>query len=288
MSGSAIEAATGKVPVKRTATTGDHGEDAQGVIEFALIVTALLLVFLGTVDFSRFLYYTTAISNAARTGAEAASNHCFTRSNCATSSTPASADFVMWSVYCEARPLSNFKPSYGVYGSSSVSLGPDGTGVAATAGQYRLLQERRPSRGLLHSVRSARVLAKSTDTPTPTWVGASSGSSTAPCTVPPGQTLTVNGTAQSGDWCTSGCKTGNVGDNCDYDMCVQWFKSDGTADSAPTSGDFVYVYTGYNFQAISFVISAFFPTKQCWQAAGSYNGDSGSHTICGVAVGKVS
>jgi len=51
-------------------------ENAQGVIEFALMLTVLMLLFLGTVEFSRFLYYDNAIRNAARVGVETGMKHC--------------------------------------------------------------------------------------------------------------------------------------------------------------------------------------------------------------------
>ena len=87
-----------------------RSEGAQGLIEFALISPLLLLLFLGVVDFSRFMYYDNAIRSAARTGAEVASNHCFYPYNCAESSAAATDDYVMQAVACEARPYVYLNP----------------------------------------------------------------------------------------------------------------------------------------------------------------------------------
>lgn len=87
-----------------------HHEEAQGLIEFALIGTVLLYLLLGTVDFGRFLYYDTAIRSAAETGAMVASNHCaYADYACGTttSGSAVSDNFVMWSTYCEAAPSVN-------------------------------------------------------------------------------------------------------------------------------------------------------------------------------------
>lgn len=111
----------------RLATVND--ERAQGVIEFAFIVTVLMLLFLGTVDYARFLYYDSAITSAARVGAETASNHCpFAASSCGTTSSPTSDTFVLWSTYCEANPSVTLQPAYstcdqGTTGSWSPSCG---------------------------------------------------------------------------------------------------------------------------------------------------------------------
>jgi Flp pilus assembly protein TadG len=91
-------------------------ERAQGVVEFALIVSVLMLLFVGTVDYARFLYYNTAVTNAARVGAELASNHCVNETICAdpnTASTTVTADnYVLWASYCEASPYVALTPSF--------------------------------------------------------------------------------------------------------------------------------------------------------------------------------
>ena len=92
-----------------------HDERAQGVVEFALIVTFLMMVFLGTVDYARFLYYDTALQSAARVGAEMAINHCTNASNCPdpnSSSTPVTDNYVLWGTYCEAQPYVGLQPSW--------------------------------------------------------------------------------------------------------------------------------------------------------------------------------
>lgn len=76
-------------------------ENAQGVVEFAILLVALMFMFLGVVDFSRFMYYDTAIRNAARVGAEVAGNYC-NIPGCGSQTTPTSDDFVMQATYCEA------------------------------------------------------------------------------------------------------------------------------------------------------------------------------------------
>lgn len=47
----------------------------QSLVEFALALPVLLLILLGLADFGRAFYYTTAISNAARAGAEYAAKN---------------------------------------------------------------------------------------------------------------------------------------------------------------------------------------------------------------------
>lgn len=80
-----------------------HEERAQGVVEFAFIATVLMLLFLGTVDFARFLYYDLSIQSATRVGAETASNHCPSKADCYLSAaTP--DDYVLQAAYCEANP----------------------------------------------------------------------------------------------------------------------------------------------------------------------------------------
>jgi hypothetical protein len=87
-----------------------HEERAQGVIEFALIISILMLIFLGTVDFARFLYYDTAIRTAARVGDEAAINHCGSTANCAQKRLT-TYDFVLQKTHCEPLPFVNLQPS---------------------------------------------------------------------------------------------------------------------------------------------------------------------------------
>jgi TadE-like protein len=74
-------------------------EGAQGLIEFAFLASALMFVFLGTIDFSRFLYYDNAIRSAARVGAERAGNHC--APTCG--QTVTTVDFVVQAAVCEAN-----------------------------------------------------------------------------------------------------------------------------------------------------------------------------------------
>lgn len=88
-----------------------HEEQAQGVIEFALVAMMLMLLFLGTVDYARFLYYDTSLRNAARTSAEVGSNHCTTPTTCGTTSTAVSNDFLIWSAYCAAQPAITLNPA---------------------------------------------------------------------------------------------------------------------------------------------------------------------------------
>jgi Flp pilus assembly protein TadG len=86
-------------------------ESAQGLVEFALLSTALLLIFLGTIDFSRYLYYQTSLTSAARVGAEMASNGCLSRNTCGTELPPSINSAVIQAVYCEAAPHVPLRPS---------------------------------------------------------------------------------------------------------------------------------------------------------------------------------
>ncbi len=93
--------------------TAVQDESAQGLIEFALILTVLMVLFLGAVDYSRFLYYDQALQSAARVGAETASNHCPDASSSCGQTLVATADpYVLWSTYCEAAPYIKAKPGY--------------------------------------------------------------------------------------------------------------------------------------------------------------------------------
>lgn len=87
--------------IRRLGPVGD--ERAQGVLEFALISTFLLLLALGIVDFSRFMYYQTAVTDAARVGAEVAIYHCAAPSNCDQNTTPITDDAVIQAVMCDAN-----------------------------------------------------------------------------------------------------------------------------------------------------------------------------------------
>jgi len=50
-------------------------QGGQSLVEFALALPVLLLILLGLADFGRAFYYTTAIANAARAGAEYAARN---------------------------------------------------------------------------------------------------------------------------------------------------------------------------------------------------------------------
>lgn len=85
-------------------------ERAQGVIEFALMSMILLLLFAGVVDFSRFMYYQTTITNAARVGAEAAINPCTSRFVCGRKQLT-SDDFVLQAASCESSSYVTLQPA---------------------------------------------------------------------------------------------------------------------------------------------------------------------------------
>ncbi len=63
------------VPVRHRAAAGSRG---QSLVEFALLMPILALMFVGVVDFSRLYHSYTAATNAARVGAEVAMNHAAT------------------------------------------------------------------------------------------------------------------------------------------------------------------------------------------------------------------
>jgi TadE-like protein len=88
-------------------------ENAQGLIEFAILGTMLMLLFLGTVDFARFMYYTTAIASSARVGAEVGINPCPMRDVCGHTIQYQSQinDFVMQAATCEDTPYVSLRPS---------------------------------------------------------------------------------------------------------------------------------------------------------------------------------
>lgn len=102
-----------------------RGEDAQALIEFGIVITVLLLFFLGTIDFSRFIYYDSAIRNATRVGAEVAGNYCNVP-GCGNQSSPTSDSLVLQATYCEATQ--NTLGS----GVAAVSLTPSATCTPCT------------------------------------------------------------------------------------------------------------------------------------------------------------
>jgi Flp pilus assembly protein TadG len=97
---------------KRAAIGFARDESAQGVIEFALIVTILLLIALGTFDYARFLYYQRGLTTAVRVGAEYASNHCYQRTTCGQTNTATPDLNVMWATSCESLPYISLTPTY--------------------------------------------------------------------------------------------------------------------------------------------------------------------------------
>jgi hypothetical protein len=86
------------------------GERAQGLIEFALIAPTLLLIFLGVVDYSRFMYFNQTIVSAARSGGDTVINHCAFHATCGMTDTPVGDDFVVQAVYCDASPHIQLQP----------------------------------------------------------------------------------------------------------------------------------------------------------------------------------
>jgi TadE-like protein len=98
---------------------GSDGERAQGVVEFGFVITIVALLFMGTLDYARFLYFDVAITSAARVGAETASNHCaFASTNCNVNPTVVADSFVMWNTYCEAVPSPTLRPQFTDCGAS--------------------------------------------------------------------------------------------------------------------------------------------------------------------------
>lgn len=78
-------------------------ETAQGVVEFAIIGMALLLFFAGIVDFSRFMYYKSALTNAARVAAQIAGEPCATQKLCGRTKINTN-DYIQQAAICEAKP----------------------------------------------------------------------------------------------------------------------------------------------------------------------------------------
>jgi hypothetical protein len=87
-------------------------ETANGTLEFAVVVQVLLLMFLGTVDYSRFMHADTAIRNAARVGLETAINPCSYQDDCLPDTATLSDSAVMWATYCEGSPYVRLQPSF--------------------------------------------------------------------------------------------------------------------------------------------------------------------------------
>jgi len=101
-----------RLRIPRKISTLFPSERGQGVVEFAILVPTLLLFFLGTVDFARFLYYQTSIQAAARAAAETASNPCPTWSTCYQNQSATPTNLILWSAYCEASPAVSLQPQF--------------------------------------------------------------------------------------------------------------------------------------------------------------------------------
>lgn len=94
----------------RRARAAHRRESAQGLLEFALIAPVVLLMFLGVVDFSRFLYFNQAITSAARAGGDMAINHCAYHVSCGKVDTVVGDDYIVQAVYCDAAPHIPLQP----------------------------------------------------------------------------------------------------------------------------------------------------------------------------------
>jgi hypothetical protein len=94
----------------RACTEKLRSEHANSGIEFSIIIVVLLSLFLGTVDFSRVLYYDTAVQNAARAGLETAIDPCAASTSCLPGAAPTSDSTVMWSAYCAGYPTISLSP----------------------------------------------------------------------------------------------------------------------------------------------------------------------------------
>jgi TadE-like protein len=94
-------------------TIGLHrDEGAQALIEFAIFGVLAVTVFLGIVDFSRFLYYDSAIRSAARVGALVGSQHC-AYPGCTNFFSDVVPDSqIMFAAYCEAKANVTLTPAY--------------------------------------------------------------------------------------------------------------------------------------------------------------------------------
>jgi hypothetical protein len=85
-------------------------ERAQGVIEFAILAMILMLLFLGTVDFSRFMYFNNAIQNAANAGAQVETTGCVNGQVCGNLYVATQDNFARQATVCEGRPTVNLLP----------------------------------------------------------------------------------------------------------------------------------------------------------------------------------
>lgn len=261
------------------------------MVEFAIVAVILLMLFLGTVDYARFLYYDTSLRSVTRVGAETAINRCLANNVCSPGTQTASVNEILWSIYCEARPFTTLRPTYGVYGttSSTTALGP------APARSWPAL----PGGDQLASAvfgkpaaADAAVLAPTkTPTPVPTPAPTATplpGPGSSVCFVPPGQSVNLGGAPYLGDVCATACATsdaGAVGQNGVWDMCVEQGGSCLSSTATVASGSTVTVVVGYHFQPVTFVISQFFPEQSC------YPGDvisKNHHNLCFSSTALVS
>jgi hypothetical protein len=98
-------------PRFRAAADGLREERAQGVIEFAILAMILLFLFLGTIDFARFMYYSSALNNAASAGAQVeTSGGALNRSLAGILYSPTTDSFAVQAAVCEGRPYVALTP----------------------------------------------------------------------------------------------------------------------------------------------------------------------------------
>jgi hypothetical protein len=279
--------------MRRLSRYARRGEGAQGVIEFALIITALLLVFLGTVDFSRFLYYQTAIDNAVRVGAESTINHCYSHSACGSSATATTADDALWSTYCEAKAYITLLPSYTQATTGAPSSGP----CALPPGQT--LSNGTIAGDVCSAGCSAGAGSNCVYDDCVRWYacansGFSDNLADGTCVAQIGNV--ISGVLLTSSVCTAGGSPPSAYGGVVVTLGTATYCRSGLATPSSTGaeGAGAYVDAGYKFSPIAFVISAFFPGKTCWSAASSgsaWPADSASqnhHTICAESVGRVS
>ncbi len=111
-------------------------EGAQGLIEFAILVPVLLLFFLGTIDFSRYMYFDTAVTSAARTGAEMATNEVLSGPFASGAPTTYMTHYILQATACEGSPTVSLAPAVSCSACQTVSTTCTGTNVDPCASAW--------------------------------------------------------------------------------------------------------------------------------------------------------
>lgn len=106
-------------------------DGGQSLIEFALMLPLLLIVFIGVADVGRLFFYTSMISSAAREGAIYAANHSTAVPDCSSGCTPLTSGSVLAHVCAASGSADYLAPCPPELKVASATYGPGHDAVVA-------------------------------------------------------------------------------------------------------------------------------------------------------------